>query len=192
MILAVVFTIMMVVSVAFGAATGHMDAVSAAAIDGAREAVTLCISLTGIICIWTGFLSVMDRSGLSRKVARLFRPLIKLLFPKAARDDETLSAIAANMSANMLGLGNAATPLGIKAARRMADGCGGTASDELCLLVVMNTASIQLIPTTMAAIRAANGCASPFDILPAVWFTSFLSVAAGLLAAKIMSRFPSG
>ena len=92
------------------------------------------------------------------------------------------------MSANLLGLGNAATPLGIRAACRMARGCGGIASDELCLLVVLNTASIQLLPTTIAAVRSAAGCRSPFDILPAVWFSSVLSVAAGLLMAKLLSK----
>ena len=89
--------------------------------------------------------------------------------PQASRDSETLAAVSANLSANFLGLGNAATPLGIQAARRMARGCGGIASDELCLLVVLNTASIQLLPTTVASVRAAAGCETPFDILPAVW-----------------------
>ena len=92
------------------------------------------------------------------------------------------------MSANLLGLGNAATPLGIRAARRMAKGCGRTASNELCTLVVLNTASIQLLPTTVAGVRAALGSASPFDIVPAVWMASVLSVAAGLLAAKAFGR----
>ena len=102
----------------------------------------------------------------------------------AGRDSETLAAVSANVSANLLGLGNAATPLGIRAATRMAEGCGGVASDELCRLVVLNTASIQLLPTTVAAVRSAHGCAAPFDILPAVWLSSALSVAAGLLAAR--------
>ena len=91
------------------------------------------------------------------------------------------------MSANLLGLGNAATPLGIRAARRMAQGCGGTASDELCTLVVLNTASIQLIPATIASVRAAAGCRTPFDILPAVWLSSVLSVTAGLLMARLLA-----
>lgn len=87
------------------------------------------------------------------------------------------------------GLGNAATPLGIQAARRMAKGCDGVASDELCLLVVLNTASIQLLPATIASVRAAAGCETPFDILPAVWMSSALSVAAGAAAARLFSAF---
>ena len=99
-----------------------------------------------------------------------------------------MAAVSANVSANLLGLGNAATPLGIRAAQRMAAGCGGTASDELCRLVVLNTASIQLLPTTVAAVRSAQGCAAPLDILPAVWLSSALSVTAGLLAARLLQR----
>ena len=113
---------------------------------------------------------------------------MRRLLPRASRDDETLSAVSANVSANLLGLGNAATPLGIQAARRMAAGCDGVASDELCLLVVLNTASIQLLPATIASVRAAAGCATPFDILPAVWLSSAASVAVGLTAAKLFSR----
>lgn len=107
---------------------------------------------------------------------------------QACRDGETLSALSGNVSANLLGLGNAATPLGIKAAQRMAAGCGGRASDELCLLVVLNTASIQLLPTTVAGVRSALGAENAFDILPAVWLASVISVAVGLLAAKFMAR----
>ena len=117
---------------------------------------------------------------------------LRRLLPQASRDAETLAAVSANVSANLLGLGNAATPLGIQAACRMARGCGGTASDELCLLVVLNTASIQLLPTTVASIRAAYGSAAPFDILPAVWVSSLASVTVGLLTARFLSRRKRG
>lgn len=96
--------------------------------------------------------------------------------------------IAANVSANLLGLGNAATPLGIQAVRRMRQGEDDHATDEMCLLIVCNTASIQLIPTTVAAVRSGAGCATPFDILPAVWLASVLSVTAGICAAKVLRR----
>lgn len=117
-------------------------------------------------------------------------PLLRALFPRASRDSETLGALSANVSANLLGLGNAATPMGIRAAQGMsAQSKRGVASRELCLLVVINTASIQLLPTTVAAVRAANGAAAPFDILPAVWISSAASVLAGVLAAKLLHRF---
>ena len=183
-----VWTGMVTLSLLFGAAQGRLDAVAAAAWEGARSAVELGISMAGILCLWSGVMEIMNASGVSAGLARLFRPLLRRLLPEACRDGETLAAVSANVSANLLGLGNAATPLGIRAARRMARGCGGVASDELCLLVVLNTASIQLIPATIASVRAAAGCRTPFDILPAVWLASVLSVTAGLLAAWLLSR----
>ena len=173
-------------SLLFGCATGQLSAVSAAALTGAQSAVELCLSMAGAICLWSGVMTLMDRCGLSGKLAALLRPLLRRILPNASRDRETLAALSANVSANLLGLGNAATPLGIRAATRMAQGCGGVASDELCRLVVLNTASIQLLPTTVAAVRSAHGCAAPFDILPAVWLSSVLSVSAGLLAARVL------
>ena len=173
-------------SLLFGCATGQLSAVSAAALTGAQSAVELCLSMAGAICLWSGVMTLMDRCGLSEKLAGLLRPLLRRILPNASRDSETLAALSANVSANLLGLGNAATPLGIRAATRMAQGCGGVASDELCRLVVLNTASIQLLPTTVAAVRSAHGCAAPFDILPAVWLSSVLSVSAGLLAARVL------
>ena len=137
-------------------------------------------------------MELLRQCGLAERLSRAFRPLLGRLLPRASQDPETLSAVSANVSANLLGLGNAATPLGIRAACRMAQGCGGTASDELCRLVVLNTASIQLIPSTVAGIRAAAGAAAPFDLLPAVWVSSCLSVAAGLLSAAVLGRLSRG
>ena len=185
-----IWTGMAVVSVVCGAVYGRMEAVSAAALEGAGQAVRLCLSMAGMLCLWTGLMEVMDRCGLSRRLGRLFRPVLRRLLPQASRDTETLAAVSANVSANLLGLGNAATPLGLKAASRMAKGTGGVASDELCLLVVLNTASIQLIPATVASLRAAAGCETPFDILPAVWLTSLLALAAGLGMASLLRRLP--
>ena len=178
---------MVVLSVLFGLATGQLDAVSEAALSGASSAVELSLTMAGVLCLWSGVMEIMNVCGISGGLARLFRPLLRRLLPQASRDSETLAAVSANVSANLLGLGNAATPLGIQAARRMARGCDGIASDELCLLVVLNTASIQLLPATIASIRAAAGCQTPFDILPAVWVSSALSVAAGLTAARVFS-----
>ena len=187
-----VWTGMVTLSLLFGVVFGRLDAVASAALEGARSAVELSLSMAGVLCLWSGVMEIMNACGLSAGLARLFRPILRRLLPNACRDEETLAAVSANVSANLLGLGNAATPLGIRAARRMARGCGGTASDELCLLVVLNTASIQLIPATIASVRSAAGCGTPFDILPAVWLASVLSVTAGLLAARLLSRKGGG
>lgn len=188
MAMAWLWTGMVVLSLIFGFLTGNISLLGNAALEGATAAVELCISMAGIMCLWTGVMEIMNQCGLSALLARAFRPLLRRLLPQTSRDAETLATISANLSANMLGLGNAATPLGIRAARRMAYGCMGVASDELCLLVVLNTASIQLLPTTVAGVRSALGCAEPFNILPAVWLASLLSVAAGLFAAKLFAR----
>lgn len=188
MAMAWLWTGMVTVSLVFGLSTGSIGALGNAALEGAGAAVELCVAMAGVMCLWTGVMEVMTQCGLSAALARLFRPLLRRLLPQASRDSETLAAISANLSANILGLGNAATPLGIRAARRMARGCGGTASHELCLLVVLNSASIQLLPTTVAGVRSALGCVDPFDILPAVWLASLLSVLTGLAAAKLLAR----
>lgn len=180
---------MVCISLLYGAATGHAEAIGSAAVQGIQQAVEFCLGVGGMICLWSGVMEVMRRSGLSARLSRLLRPILRLLFPKASRSEETLDALSMNVSANLLGLGNAATPAGIRAAQAMAvDAQGETATNELCLLVVLNTASIQLLPMTIAAVREAAGAAVPYDILPAVWITSLCSVTAGLLAGKLLSR----
>jgi spore maturation protein A len=187
MAMAWIWTGMIAASVLYGLINGTIGAVGNAAMAGAAAAVDLCLSMAGIMCLWSGVMSIMKASGLMDGLSRLFRPVLGRLLPRACQDPDTLAALSGNVSANLLGLGNAATPLGIRAARRMAQGCGGRASNELCTLVVLNTASIQLLPTTVAGVRAALGAESAFDILPAV-LASALSVAAGLLAAKALGR----
>lgn len=187
MTMAWIWTGMAVLSILCGLATGRGELVAAAAVEGAQAAVELCVSIAGMLCLWTGVMEVMRRSGLAEGLSRLLRPVLSLLFPQVSGDRGVMDSISANVSANLLGLGNAATPLGIQAARRMARGCSGTASDELCLLVVLNTASIQLLPATIASVRSASGAQSPFDILPAVWLASALSVVVGVLTAKFLA-----
>ena len=178
------------ISVVYGVSTGRAEAVGAAAIEGAGAAVTLVLSIAGMICLWSGVMEVMNRSGLMAGLSRILRPALRRLYPRASRDADTLGALTANVSANLLGLGNAATPAGVKAALGMLAGASdGAASDELCRLVIMNTASIQLLPVTVAGVRAAAGALSAFDILPAVWITSIVSLSAGLLTSRILQRF---
>ena len=188
MSMTVIWTGMVTLAVLFGLATGRGPEVAAAAVEGAASAVQLALSMAGMLCLWTGVMEVMRRAGLAQGLSRLLAPALRRLFPQAARDRAAMDSIAANVSANLLGLGNAATPLGLEAARRLGRASPGVASDSLCMLVVCNTASLQLIPTTVASVRAAAGCQAPFDILPAVWLASALSVAAGVLACKLLAR----
>lgn len=189
MVMGAVWLGMIFLSVVAAFLSGNTGNLTPAALDGASSAVTLCISLAGALCLWSGLSKVMERAGLTEKFGKLMRPFFRRLFPQASRDEIALGFLTANVSANLLGLGNAATPMGVAAVKRMQVLSGGSeASDEMCRLIVMNTASIQLLPTTVAAVRAASGAASPFDILPAVWLTSVCSVTAGLLAAWLMGR----
>ena len=188
MVISWIWTGMAVCAVLAGAINGNLAAVGTAALEGAGKAVELCLTMAGAMCLWSGVMEVMKRCELDKVLAKGFRPVLRLILPRASRDAETLAALSGNVSANLLGLGNAATPLGIQAAQRMAQGLDGTASDELCRLVVLNTASIQLLPTTVAALRVSHGCTSPFDILPCVWISSALSVSAGLLMAWTLGK----
>jgi len=188
MAMSVIWVVMIGASVLCGLLTGRGEAVAVAALEGASAGVELCISMAGVLCLWMGVMEVMRRSGLSEGLSRVLRPALRRLYPDFAEDKRVMDTVSANVSANLLGLGNAATPLGLEAARLMAEKSPGIASDSLCMLVVCNTASIQLIPTTVASIRAAAGCATPFDILPAVWLTSLIALVVGLSAAKLFSR----
>ena len=188
MTMAWIWTGMAVLSILCGLATGRGELVAAAAVEGAQAAVELCVSIAGMLCLWTGVMEIMRRSGLAEGLSRLLRPVLSVLFPQVSGDRGVMDSISANVSANLLGLGNAATPLGIEAVWRMERKSPGTASDAMCMLVVCNTASIQLIPTTVASVRAAAGSSSPFDILPAVWLASALSVGVGIAACKLFAR----
>ena len=129
----------------------------------------------------------MEAAGLTGLLSRCFSPLLGRIFPSFRHDPILAGYLSSNVCANFLGLGNAATPMGIQAAKWLAKG-RTIATDELCRLIVLNTASIQLIPATVAAIRSQLGSASPFQILPAVWITSIASAGMGLLAAWVLGR----
>lgn len=181
------WTGMVLAALIFGILSGSTEQVSAAAMEGAQTAVTVVLSLAGPMCLWCGVGELMRRTGLREKLGGLMAPLLGRIFPKLRQDRDGFSALSANVTANLLGLGNAATPMGIAACKAMGDGTH-TATDEQCRLVVMNTASIQLIPTTVAALRAGLGCRSPLDILPAVLLTSLCSVSAGLFACHLLKK----
>lgn len=185
MAMAVIWTVMAGISVIYGAMSGQAEAVGAGTMDGAKAAVELCLSIGGMICLWSGVMELLERSGVSGGLSRLLRPVLCRLFPSSCTDQETANALSSNVSANILGLGNAATPMGIKAAECM-ERLGEPARGEISRLVVMNTASVQLLPTTIAAVRASAGAASAFDILPAVWISSAASVCAGLICERLL------
>lgn len=189
MLMGWIWTGILLISVVAAVILGRGELLGAAALEGAQNGVTLALSMAGAICLWSGVGAVMDRAGITGMLAKLLSPLLHRLFP-GTREDPVLSrSLSANICANLLGLGNAATPMGIRAAQRMVrPDRPEAASDQLCRLIVLNTASIQLIPATVAAVRLAAGCKTPFDILPAVWLTSVCSAAMGLISAWVMGK----
>lgn len=185
------WTGMVLISILCGILFDTTGAVSSAAMEGATNAIELSLALAGPMCLWCGVGELMRRSGLRENLSKLLSPLLGKLFPTLRHTPDGFSALCANVTANLLGLGNAATPMGIEACRAMNDGTG-IATNEQCRLVAMNTASIQLLPTTVAALRAGLGASSPLDILPCVLLTSLCSVTVGLLMCRLLERFSHG
>lgn len=194
MIMSYIWAGIMLVSILASVLLGRGGELAAAVPQGAQAGITLAISMAGSVCLWTGVGKVMEKAGITGFLSRLLQPLLSRVFPSFRTDQTLASSLSANVCANFLGLGNAATPMGIQTAQHLTKRSkNGVASNELCRLVVLNTASIQLIPANVAAVRAALGCARPFDILPCVWITSLCSAGLGLLAAWALGKvWPNG
>lgn len=197
-----IWALMILIGVAVGIITGNIEAVGNGALESAGSAVTLCITMMGILSMWTGLMQVARASGLLNKMAAGLRPVIRFLFPKLAPDSKAAEYIATNMVANVLGLGWAATPAGIKAMEELADlemqrGTPGyrlgqeeiprTASTEMCTLLVMNMSSLQLIPINMIAYRSQYQSASPAAIVAPVIVATVISTIVAVLFCKIKS-----
>lgn len=189
MVMSWIFTVLVALSVVAAMMTGRGSELAAAIPQGAQAGITLAVSLAGSICLWTGLGRLMEKAGAMTLLSKLLRPLLGKIFPDTKQDPALAGVLSANVCANFLGLGNAATPMGIQAAQQLAAKTNnGIASDQLCRLIVLNTASIQLIPSTVAAVRASLGCPTPFDILPAVWVTSLCSAGLGVTAAWLLGK----
>lgn len=185
-----IFTIMIAVSVLFGCLNGRINEVSNAALEGGSTAVTLVLSLTGALCLWSGVMKVAEEAKITDWIAQLLSPITRRIFPGLAKGSAALRAISMNITANLLGLGNAATPFGLEAMRCLQKNSpdGKTATDHMITFVVLNTASVQLIPTTVSVLRLNHGAAAPLDILPAVLLTSAVSLATALVTARLLSK----
>lgn len=181
-----------VFSLIWGIAEGKIPEVSKAALEGSFNAVELSLRLLGSLCFWGGIMKVAEKSGLTEVLCKVLAPGLGFVFPKIKNDKKALGAVSMNVAANLLGLGNAATPLGISAMKELhrVSGFSSSATQEMVCFVVMNTASLQLLPTTIASLRMEAGVREPFRILPAVWFASACSLVIGIVVAK--ATFPKG
>lgn len=185
-----VFSGLVIISIIFGIINNTIKEVSNSAIMEAENAVKLTLTLVGSMAFWGGMMRVADKAGITNIVAKCFRPIAKFLFVGIDLNGPAFKAITMNLTANLLGLGNAATPLGIDAVKKLAkeDGVTDTASQNIIMLVVLNTASIQLLPTTIATLRLSHGASSPLDVMPAILLTSVVCVTVGVIMVKVLEK----
>ena len=178
---------MLAVSLVCAFFSGNMEQLSKAVLDGADKAVNLVISMAGVMCLWTGIMKIADKSGLTLIISKLLSPILSKLMPDYDRDSPAMKAVSANITANILGLGNAATPFGIAAMKEMqkTNKLKNSPNNSMIIFVIINTASVQIIPTTIAALRQAAGSVAPYSILPYIWMTSVLTLISGIVIAKI-------
>ena len=181
---------MVVFSFIAAAFSGNMQTLSDSVLNSGQDAINLVLKLTGMMCLWGGIMKIAEKSELTLVISKMFSPLFSVLYRNVDRKSKTAEAMSMNITANLLGLGNAATPLGLEAMRRMqeANPDKTKATDDMVVFVVMNSAAMRLIPTTVATLRTQFGSASPMEIMPATWVSTILSLTAGVLTAKIISR----
>lgn len=189
-----IFAFMMFFSVVFAVLRGNVPALSAAIIGEPVNAIALVIKLAGGMCFWSGIMEIAEKSGLNGQLTKLFLPITSRLFKNLKPNGTAMKTITMNIVANLLGLGNAATPLGIKGIMEIEkeERSGQNATNNMVMFVVLNTASIQLIPTTVLLLRQQYGSSSPAEIITSVWITSCFSAGCALAAAKIFSLFFKG
>ena len=181
----------MIVSVLCGIATGNISALSDAAISGANRAIEVALGFAGVMIFWTGIMRIAEKAGVTTLFGRMCAPLLKLLFRGIDVNSKKARYISMNIAANFLGLGNAATPFGLEAMKEMQKDnivSPETASKHMITFVVINTAGIQLVPTTIAALRAKYDSLNPMEIMPSVWIASVLSMIVGLMVNYIFSK----
>jgi len=189
----IIWLLLIVFAVVVGGITGRMDAVTTSAIDSAKAAVELAIGLIGIMAMWLGIMRIADKSGLVTIVAKIVKPVMKRLFPDVPSDHPAVGAITMNMAANMLGLGNAATPLGLKAMLELQklNKIKDTATNAMCMFLTLNTSSITIIPITVIAVRASAGSLNPTEIIGTAIIATLCSTTAGIICVKIFEKLPA-
>ena len=185
-----IFSFFTVVSIIYSFFVSSPADVSSAIIESGSSAASLCIKLLGMMCMWNGIMEVADKSGLCGVISHALTPLLRIIMPKERQNAEIKKAVSMNVTANLLGLGNSATPLGIEAMRRMKDfyKVKDSPTPEMIAFVVLNTASLRIIPTTSMMMRRSAGAAQPADIIFCVWISSACSLAVALTACKICER----
>lgn len=174
-----------------GIINGSGEAISKSIVNSCGSTVTFIIELTGIMCFWCGVMKIAEKSGFTKKLSIILKPILKLIFKEASKDEKALGAIVMNLTANMMGLSNAATPFGIKAMEEMdkSNNNKGTATNDMALFLVLNAACIQFIPTTIISIRAACNSNNPGIIIVPAIISTFTAAMVGIISCKILERY---
>ena len=182
-----ILPLMIIISLIFACLNGRLDQTISAVFSGAENAVTIIIQMAGVFCFWSGLLKISESSGLSKIISKIISPVLNFVFPKLKTNGKAFSKISMNVVANLLGMGNAATPAGIDAMCELdkLNGYSSFASDEMCMFVILNTASIQLIPTTIMSLRASSG-GNPQSVIFPIWITSAISLLSALMLMKLI------
>ena len=185
-----VWPIFIIISIIFSFFSGNLKEINNSIFESTNSAVNLCITLLGTMCLWNGIMQIASKTSIMEKITNLLKPIMKILFPKMKKESKIYQEISMNMVANILGLGNAATPLGIKAMKSMQDENPDkkTLTNDMAIFIVLNTASIQIIPTTVIAIRNSLGSENPTAIIVPVWIATICAAIAGILATKIFIK----
>lgn len=183
-----IWPIFIIISIIYSILAGNVDAINNGLFSSCESAVQLTITFFGTICLWTGLMEIVKSTSIINKLKRLLGPIMKILFPKINKKDSAYDEISMNIIANVLGLGNAATPIGLKAMEKLQQRNinKDVLSDEMMMLIILNTASIQIIPTTVIAIRNSLGSANPTKIIIPVWIATICAAIAGIISTKII------
>lgn len=183
--------IFIIISISYAIFTGNIDSVNDSIFNSCKEAVDLTITFLGTMTLWSGIMEIIKNTTLINKLNYLLKPVMKILFPKIKKEDKEYKEISMNIISNILGLGNASTPLGIKAMKSMQDKNlkKDEITNEMMMFIVLNTASIQIIPTTILAIRSSLGSENPNLIIIPVWIVTIIAAFAGILMTKILIKF---
>lgn len=181
---------MIIISLLCAILTGRIENLSGAIFSGADSAIKLIFSIIGMMALWTGLMKIAEKSGLTSLISKSLSPITSRLFPEYDKNSKEIKAICMNVTANLLGLGNAATPFGIAAMKELNKNNRhkNTATNSMIIFIILNTASIQLIPTMIASLRLNYGAKNPFDIVPVIWIASFVSLTIGIIIAKILEK----
>lgn len=182
-----VWPVMIIISVIYAILTGNIDLVNNSIFESTKKTVELTLTLLGTICLWNGIVQIASETKLIKILTRLISPLVNFLFPECKNDEKIKNDISMNIVANMLGIGNAATPLGLKAMQKMQEKNKNKdlLTDDMATFIILNTASIQIIPTTVIAIRMSLGSSNPTKIIFAVWFSTIFAAIVGIAVTKI-------